>query len=240
MSSTPGCFGRRNISVGRLASDCGSDSEPRDLIRVRAGIHRAETQGGGRPAGTAGTKKIYRPRICWQSFERMKRFSVLLVLATIFTAAADRRRSLRSVAGSEHRARRLDFHATRKFCHTRSESHSTASVSSRYRPALWLHSKRNWRCDPTRRSYGTSRFPPPGASEAGADQRSSSFDFRRALHARSMPDFSEGGAGLCKFQTHVVAEFEARVQGPVLVGRGRYRGYGLFRPVRPKEERSNE
>ena len=214
MSSTPGCFGRRNISVGRLASDCGSDSEPRDLIRVRAGIHRAETQGGGRPAGTAGTKKIYRPRICWQSFERMKRFSVLLVLATIFTAAADRRRSLRSVAGSEHRARRLDFHATRKFCHTRSESHSTASVSSRYRPALWLHSKRNWRCDPTRRSYGTSRFPRPGASEAGA--------------------------GLCKFQTHVVAEFEERVQGPVLVGRGRYRGYWLFRPVRPKEERSNE
>ena len=63
--------------------------------------------------------------------------------------------------------------------------------------------------------------------------------FEGALHARSMPPFTEGGSGLCCYQTHVVAQFEQAVEGPVLVGRGRYRGYGLFRPLRPRGERAN-
>lgn len=61
-----------------------------------------------------------------------------------------------------------------------------------------------------------------------------------AGHARSMPEFSEGGAELCRYQTHVVVEFETSVQGPVLVGRGRFRGYGLFRPIWTTEEATDE
>lgn len=62
--------------------------------------------------------------------------------------------------------------------------------------------------------------------------------FEGAPHARSTPDFTEGGAGLCRYQTHAVAVFDQGVEGPVLVGRGRYRGYGLCRPVRPELERT--
>jgi len=56
-----------------------------------------------------------------------------------------------------------------------------------------------------------------------------------AGHAMGLPPFMEGGANLCRFQTHVVARFAEQVRGPMLVGRGRYRGYGLFRP-RPEGE----
>jgi CRISPR-associated protein Csb2 len=52
-----------------------------------------------------------------------------------------------------------------------------------------------------------------------------------AGHAMALPPFTEGGANLCRFQTHVVAQFAQAVRGPMLVGRGRYRGYGLFRPL---------
>jgi CRISPR-associated protein Csb2 len=53
-----------------------------------------------------------------------------------------------------------------------------------------------------------------------------------AGHAMSLPFFEEGGPGLSKYQTHVVATFRENVSGPMLVGRGRFRGYGLFRPLR--------
>jgi CRISPR-associated protein Csb2 len=56
--------------------------------------------------------------------------------------------------------------------------------------------------------------------------------FRGAGHALEMPEFSEGGERLCRYQTHVVVEFEQLLEGPVMVGRGRFRGYGLCRPVR--------
>ena len=52
-----------------------------------------------------------------------------------------------------------------------------------------------------------------------------------AGHAMALPPYTEGGANLCRFQTHVVARFAQAVRGPMLVGRGRYRGYGLFRPL---------
>jgi CRISPR-associated protein Csb2 len=55
--------------------------------------------------------------------------------------------------------------------------------------------------------------------------------FRGAGHARSLPSFTEGGDKMCRYQTHIVATFATPVRGPVLVGRGRFRGYGLFRPV---------
>jgi CRISPR-associated protein Csb2 len=56
--------------------------------------------------------------------------------------------------------------------------------------------------------------------------------FEGAGHARSVPQFTEGGENLCRYQVHVAVKFPFSVGGPVLVGRGRFRGYGLFRPVR--------
>ncbi len=58
-----------------------------------------------------------------------------------------------------------------------------------------------------------------------------------AGHAGSLPSFEAGGAGLCRYQTHATVVFPEPVEGPVLVGRGRYRGYGLFAPVRVREAR---
>jgi CRISPR-associated protein Csb2 len=55
-------------------------------------------------------------------------------------------------------------------------------------------------------------------------------------HARDIPPFDEGGPGMCRYQTHVVVRFREKVLGPVLVGRGRYRGYGLFRPCAEERE----
>jgi len=60
--------------------------------------------------------------------------------------------------------------------------------------------------------------------------------FEGAPHARSMPEFTDGGEKLCRYQVHASVEFGEPVRGPVLVGRGRFRGYGLFRPVRRNEE----
>jgi CRISPR-associated protein Csb2 len=55
--------------------------------------------------------------------------------------------------------------------------------------------------------------------------------FEGASHVKSMPEFAEGGEKLCRYQVHVVVRFSSRMEGPVLVGRGRFRGYGLLRPV---------
>jgi CRISPR-associated protein Csb2 len=52
-----------------------------------------------------------------------------------------------------------------------------------------------------------------------------------AGQAMSVPPFEEGGPGLCRFQTHVRVRFREAVRGPMLVGRGRFRGYGLLRPL---------
>jgi CRISPR-associated protein Csb2 len=58
--------------------------------------------------------------------------------------------------------------------------------------------------------------------------------FKGTVHARSMPPYVEGGAGLCRYQTHARIWWKQKVRGPVLIGRGRYRGYGLFRPWRDR------
>lgn len=58
--------------------------------------------------------------------------------------------------------------------------------------------------------------------------------------ARDIPEFTEGGQGMCRYQTHAVVEFEQPIQGPVLVGRGRFRGYGLFRPMWVTGESNDE
>lgn len=56
--------------------------------------------------------------------------------------------------------------------------------------------------------------------------------FPAAPHIHSMPPFTEGGESLCRYQVHVKAYFAEPVRGPILVGRGRFRGYGLLAPYR--------
>jgi CRISPR-associated protein Csb2 len=83
-----------------------------------------------------------------------------------------------------------------------------------------------------REAFGSAQLPDPEAIFT----RSVSM-FEGAGHARSIPEFSEGGASLCRYQTHVLVHFSVPVEGPVLVGRGRFRGYGLFRPATERELR---
>jgi CRISPR-associated protein Csb2 len=54
--------------------------------------------------------------------------------------------------------------------------------------------------------------------------------FEGAGAVNDMPPFVQGGENLCRYQVHAVIRFREQVEGPVLVGRGRYRGYGLFKP----------
>lgn len=58
--------------------------------------------------------------------------------------------------------------------------------------------------------------------------------FAGAGHVKSMPEFTEGGERMCRYQVHVAVRFPCVVEGPVLVGRGRFRGYGLLRPTEAK------
>ena len=51
--------------------------------------------------------------------------------------------------------------------------------------------------------------------------------FRGAGRSMDVPCFDAGGSSLSCYQVHATLLFENPVQGPVLVGRGRYRGYGL-------------
>jgi CRISPR-associated protein Csb2 len=77
-----------------------------------------------------------------------------------------------------------------------------------------------------REAFVSAQFPEPEVIEVRSVSAVSG-----AGHAMTMPPFAEGGANLCRYQTHVVARFAQPVSGPMLVGRGRFRGYGLFRPV---------
>lgn len=61
--------------------------------------------------------------------------------------------------------------------------------------------------------------------------------FRGAGRATDVPPFAEGGPNLCRYQIHARLLFAAPVEGPVLIGRGRYRGYGLFRPVETERKK---
>ena len=54
--------------------------------------------------------------------------------------------------------------------------------------------------------------------------------FQGAPHGRRFPYVQRKGAGGNLHLTHAVITFEEPVRGPVLLGAGRYRGYGLCRP----------
>ncbi len=56
--------------------------------------------------------------------------------------------------------------------------------------------------------------------------------FPSAPHVRTMPPFTEGGDTLCRYHVHAKAYFHHAVHGPMLIGRGRFRGYGLLAPYR--------
>lgn len=76
-----------------------------------------------------------------------------------------------------------------------------------------------------REAFHSALLPEPEWVEVGPVSR-----FTGAGHVMAMPPFTEGGASLCRYQTHVRVRFTEAVRGPMLVGRGRFRGYGLFRP----------
>lgn len=50
--------------------------------------------------------------------------------------------------------------------------------------------------------------------------------------AWEFPPLSAGRGGPKRFHLHAVIRFEQPVEGPVILGAGRYRGYGLCRPIR--------
>jgi CRISPR-associated protein Csb2 len=60
--------------------------------------------------------------------------------------------------------------------------------------------------------------------------------FEGVPHARSFPALPTRFGKPRRFHTHAVLKFDAKVLGPVLLCAGRYRGYGLCRPWRPKGE----
>lgn len=54
-------------------------------------------------------------------------------------------------------------------------------------------------------------------------------------HARRFPPLAYGPKGGKRFHTHALIRFPIAVCGPILIGAGRYRGYGLCRPWREEE-----
>ena len=55
-------------------------------------------------------------------------------------------------------------------------------------------------------------------------------------HARAFPYLKRKKDGGRMHHTHAILIFDQKVRGPVLIGAGRYRGYGFFRPIVNPEE----
>jgi CRISPR-associated protein Csb2 len=53
---------------------------------------------------------------------------------------------------------------------------------------------------------------------------------------RNHPPYPSVAGRIRRVQVHVRLAFDRPVRGPVLLGAGRFRGLGLFRPVRPDRE----
>lgn len=62
---------------------------------------------------------------------------------------------------------------------------------------------------------------------------------RGAPHAREFPAIKRKSDSGCRYHTHVTLRFSEPVAGPVLIGAGRFRGYGLCRPLRDNEPRQS-
>ena len=52
-----------------------------------------------------------------------------------------------------------------------------------------------------------------------------------AAHARDFPALKRKADGGARYHSHAVLMFDEPVRGPVLIGAGRFRGYGVCRPV---------
>lgn len=61
-----------------------------------------------------------------------------------------------------------------------------------------------------------------------------------APHAREFPQLIRSKGGGRQRHTHAVIIFEEPVAGPLLIGAGRFRGYGLFRPVDKRQPQGIE
>jgi len=61
---------------------------------------------------------------------------------------------------------------------------------------------------------------------------------RGVPHARDFPALRRKSDNGLRYKTHLVVEFEEPVVGPILLGAGRFRGYGLCRPLRDDPEAS--
>jgi CRISPR-associated protein Csb2 len=60
--------------------------------------------------------------------------------------------------------------------------------------------------------------------------------FTGAPPAKRFPPLPKKSGKTLDQHTHALLIFDEQVRGPVLLGTGRYRGYGLCRPYGPKEE----
>ena len=56
--------------------------------------------------------------------------------------------------------------------------------------------------------------------------------FAGVPHARDFPPLRSGPNGGARFHLHALVIFAEPIVGPLIVGAGRYRGYGLCRPWR--------
>ncbi|MGH3914905.1 MAG: type I-G CRISPR-associated protein Csb2, partial [Pseudonocardiaceae bacterium] len=57
----------------------------------------------------------------------------------------------------------------------------------------------------------------------------------RAQRGRAFSRFTAAGSGELKQTVHIALTFAENIRGPVLLGAGRYLGYGLFLPIRNPE-----
>jgi CRISPR-associated protein Csb2 len=120
-------------------------------------------------------------------------------------------------------------------------------------PATWLKPSRTWA---TVTPLALDRHPKPRDSEAAIAEIVNRSCLRVGLPSpqtiipetvsrfvgaptsREMPRITRKNDGSPVCQTHAKITFPCEVQGPVLLGTGRYRGYGLCRPINPAEVRA--
>ena len=86
--------------------------------------------------------------------------------------------------------------------------------------------------DAMRRSCRHIGLPEPAAIEFGFDGTATAVP---RAGGRGFPAFVAAGSGDRRQCVHVLLTFAEPVAGPVLLGAGRYLGYGLFLPVRDEE-----
>ena len=125
----------------------------------------------------------------------------------------------------------------------------TGSTAKTLQPATWTRPSELWASVtpvvlhhyPDKRKPGDierivgEAFRSAGLPEAAEIRIRPSSVFKGAGDSVRMPKMEQPGVSLTRFHVHVMARFNEHVQGPVLLGRGRFRGYGLMRPIGQRE-----